>query len=54
MDLSKVGLLVHTQVSITLFRGEIFENVGFCFTCGRTKTVSNSENDDVIHHILPA
>ena len=24
MDLSKVGLLVHTQVSITLSRGEIF------------------------------
>ena len=46
MDLSKVGLLVHTQVSITLSRGEIFENVGFSFTCGRTKTVSNSEYEE--------
>ena len=38
--------------STTLFRVEIFENVGFSFTCGRTKTASNSEYDDVIHHIL--
>ena len=38
--------------SITLSRVEIFENLlGFSFTCGRTKTVSNSEYDDVIHHI---
>ena len=40
--------------SITFFGVEIFENVGFSFTCGRTKTVSNSEYDDVIHHIFLA
>ena len=30
---------------------EIFENAGFSFTCGPTKT-EIFENDDAIHHLL--
>ena len=37
--------------SKTLSRVEIFENTGFSFTCGRTKT-EIFENDDAIHHLL--
>ena len=40
--------------SIALSRVEIFENVGFSFTCGWTRTVSNSQYHDVIHHTLLA
>ena len=39
--------------SRTLPRVEIFENAGFPFLCGRTKT-EVFECDDVIHHILLA
>ena len=39
--------------SRTLPRVVIFENAGFAFTCGRTKT-EVFECDDVIHHILLA
>ena len=39
--------------SKTSSRLKIFENTGFSFTCGRTKT-EVFENDDVIHHLLPA
>ena len=40
-------------LSKTLFRVKIFENAGFLFTCGRTKT-EVFKYDDVIHYILLA
>ena len=39
--------------SKTFSRGKIFEDSGFSFTCGRTKT-EVFENNDVIYHLLLA
>ena len=39
--------------SKTFSRGKIFEDAGFSFTCGRTKT-EVFENNDVIYHLLLA
>ena len=43
----------NVMFSKTFSRGKIFEDAGFSFTCGRTKT-EVFENNDVIYHLLLA